>query len=115
MEHLNNLDRANIITQNVDNVRELNFGANDNIGTLDYLSCKHMLHTKNFEELDISLATFTNKFYLIFLLETCKIDNLNLFKIDGYRIYYKSEINKSDGMSFFSSTFIWTLFYLLYL
>lgn len=55
--------------------------------------------SKNLEYLEIFLSHFDEPFECIILTETWKIDNINMYKIEGYDILYNEGVfNQNDGI-----------------
>lgn len=75
------------------------FKINSFISNFKVIHCNIRSIHKNFDELKILLSQMEQAFDCIILSETHQIQNLGLYKLDGYSItYINGSVNQNDGV-----------------
>lgn len=90
-----------IETEVLESTREINEVLSINSNLENFKVCHLNIRSiqKNFEELEILLEELSHKFEIIALTETWKIENIELYKLNGYNIIYNEGIyNQNDGV-----------------
>lgn len=100
-QFIRNFEISKIETETVANSTQGNeiLKINNNFLNFKILSSNIRSLAKHFEELEIFLSHFNEPFDCIVLTETWNIENINLYKIEGYDILYnKGHYNQNDGI-----------------
>lgn len=79
------------------NIKSLNKDGNIKDSRILYVNVRSINH--NFDKLEILIKRLKLKPYVIVCAESWNIDNIDLYKLQGFKTYYnESKLNKSDGV-----------------